>query len=44
MQKKLSATIKKIRSRDKGDYLIVMKKGLTWKYYQQSLINDKRGI
>jgi hypothetical protein len=44
MYKKLSTTIRRIRNSGKGDYLVVMKKNLSWKYYQDSLAISKRGI
>lgn len=44
MNKTMSQTIKKIRNRNKGDYLVYLKKGLTWKYYQQSVLNSRKGI
>ena len=44
MSKNISHTIKKIRDRNKGDYLVYLKKGLTWKFYQQSVINSRKGI
>lgn len=44
MNKKLAVSMRKMRNKDKGDYLVLMRKGLSWKYYQQFAVIEKKGI
>lgn len=44
MQKRLATTIKRVRLSGKGDYLVVMKRSLSWKYYQDSLAASRKGM
>ena len=44
--KKISTIIHKMEKRNRGDYLVFLKKGLAWKYYkeQQLMLSAKRGM
>lgn len=44
MNRNISTTIKKINKKQKGDYLVYLKHGLSWKHYQESLSTGKRGF
>lgn len=44
MNKKLAASMRKLNQKNKGDYMILLYKGLSWKYYQQFAINQSKGI
>ncbi|NUM25364.1 MAG: hypothetical protein HUU49_01935 [Candidatus Buchananbacteria bacterium] len=42
--KKLSQVIRRLEKKNRGDYLVFMKKGLAWKYYreQQLVLSARR--
>lgn len=44
--KKLSQVIRRVEKKNRGDYMVFMKKGLAWKYYQEHalVLSAKRGI
>ena len=44
MYKNISTTIKKINRGQKGDYLVYLRQGLSWKHYQDKAATVKHRI